>query len=304
MAPNNPPRHRGQRKKVTKKSQAAQPAQAPQINQALEATRATQSTPDPQANQATNTSMTAQGDDCWHSSSVHTHYATTQPNVQPTGDENKDKVKPTARRFFAEKEYPPRFSLKDIEVEIGAWMCVACPASTTTCPTCKQYAGHEDFILLAIHGACISENNITQSSFGLYYGISNIENVSHVITGQAHTKQIAVLTACLRALRNATCIMDERMKMARKGNDLVPLRTFIIKTDSEYLVRGITEWLPKWKDAGWKTCKGVTVANADLFKLVEAGITVLERVVEVKFWLVPKENNKEAECLANWAIMR
>jgi ribonuclease HI len=87
------------------------------------------------------------------------------------------------------------------------------------------------------------------------------------------------------------------------GISVMPLRTFIIKTDSEYLVRGITEWLPKWKKAGWKTCKGVTVANANLFKLVEAGITVLERIVEVKLWLVPKENNKEAEFLAKAALM-
>jgi ribonuclease HI len=238
---------------------------------------------------------------------VHTHHSFAQSNTKPSGDDDKDddkdKVTLKGRRFIAEDDYPPRFSLKDIEVEIGAWMCVACPASTSTCPTCKQFEGHEDSLLLAIHGACITENKVTRSSFGLYYGVNNLENVSHAITGKAHTNQIAVLTACLRALRNATSIMNERLKLSRKGNELVPLRTFIIKTDSEYLVRGITEWLPKWKEAGWKTCKGVTVANADLFKLVEAGITVLERVVEVKFWLVPKKNNQEAEYLAKWAIM-
>jgi hypothetical protein len=30
---------------------------------------------------------------------------------------------------------------------------------------------------------------------------------------------------------------------------------------------------------------------------------VLERIVEVKLWLVPKENNKEAEFLAKAALM-
>lgn len=244
-----------------------------------------------------------QGDDCWHSSAMHGHKPVPQSNTEPATDDNKDKVTLQSRRFITEDEYPPQFSLKDIEVEIGTWMCVACPASTKTCPTCKQLEGHDDALLLAIHGACITRNNVTRSSFGLYYGANNFKNISHAITGKAHTNQVAVLTACLRALRNATSIMDERLKLSRMGISVMPLRTFIIKTDSEYLVRGITEWLPKWKKAGWKTCKGVTVANANLFKLVEAGITVLERIVEVKLWLVPKENNKEAEFLAKAALM-
>ncbi|KAJ5747222.1 uncharacterized protein N7511_008918 [Penicillium nucicola] len=205
-----------------------------------------------------------------------------------TGEDQTDQSKLADRRFVTDKEYPPRFSLKDIEVEIGTWMC---------------FAGREDTLLLSIHGACITANNVPCSSFGLYYGLHNLHNVSHAISGKTHTNQTAILTACLRALRNATFIMDERLKMASSRKDLAPLRTFIIKTDSEYLVRGITEWLPKWKEAGWKTCKGVTIANADLFQLVEAGIVVLERVVEVKFWLVPKENNQEAESLAKWAIV-
>jgi ribonuclease HI len=35
-------------------------------------------------------------------------------------------------------------------------------------------------------------------------------------------------------------------------------------TDSEYLKRGITEWLPNWRRRGWKR-KGGTLANQDLW---------------------------------------
>ncbi len=43
-----------------------------------------------------------------------------------------------------------------------------------------------------------------------------------------------------------------------------------IFTDSEYLKRGITEWLPRWKARGWRRSGG-TLANSDLWQgLAEA----------------------------------
>jgi ribonuclease HI len=209
-----------------------------------------------------------------------------------------------ARRFRAEDEYPSHFTLPEIEVDLGAWMCLACPTSTRKCQDCKQYEGHEDSLIIAIHGECITGKFGKRSAIGVYYGRGNTGNITYPIPGKdehSHTTQIAELTACLRALRNATSIIDKRRNMMRKGKTLMPLNTFVIKTDSEYLVRSLTEWLPKWKKNGWKTCKGVTVANADMFKLIETGIIMVEMVVEVMFWLVPKENNMEAICLAKMA---
>jgi ribonuclease HI len=42
-------------------------------------------------------------------------------------------------------------------------------------------------------------------------------------------------------------------------------------TDSEYLRRGITEWLPDWRKRGWKR-KGGKLANIDLWQALEAGL--------------------------------
>lgn len=42
-------------------------------------------------------------------------------------------------------------------------------------------------------------------------------------------------------------------------------------TDSEYLRRGITEWLPNWKKRGWKR-KGGALANQDLWQALEAAL--------------------------------
>lgn len=42
-------------------------------------------------------------------------------------------------------------------------------------------------------------------------------------------------------------------------------------TDSEYLRRGISEWLPDWRRRGWKR-KGGKLANIDLWQTLEASL--------------------------------
>lgn len=40
-------------------------------------------------------------------------------------------------------------------------------------------------------------------------------------------------------------------------------------TDSEYLRKGITEWISAWKSRGWKTSAKKPVKNRDLWKLLD-----------------------------------
>ncbi len=42
-------------------------------------------------------------------------------------------------------------------------------------------------------------------------------------------------------------------------------------TDSEYLKRGITEWLPGWRARNWRR-KGGALANVDLWKALDAAL--------------------------------
>jgi len=42
-------------------------------------------------------------------------------------------------------------------------------------------------------------------------------------------------------------------------------------TDSEYLQRGITEWMPNWKARNWKR-KGGKLANVDLWQALDAAL--------------------------------
>ncbi|HXR20094.1 MAG TPA: ribonuclease HI [Steroidobacteraceae bacterium] len=40
-------------------------------------------------------------------------------------------------------------------------------------------------------------------------------------------------------------------------------------TDSQYVRRGLLEWLPQWKARGWKTADKKPVKNQDLWELLE-----------------------------------
>ncbi|RME07916.1 MAG: ribonuclease HI [Anaerolineae bacterium] len=43
-------------------------------------------------------------------------------------------------------------------------------------------------------------------------------------------------------------------------------------TDSEYLKRGITEWLPRWKRNGWKTTAKKPVKNQELWRALDEAL--------------------------------
>ncbi len=75
-------------------------------------------------------------------------------------------------------------------------------------------------------------------------------------------------------------------------------------TDSEYLKKGITEWLPQWKARGWKTAAKKPVKNADLWQRLEAAMAPHKvRWHWVKGHAGHAENER-ADALAREAIRR
>ena len=43
-----------------------------------------------------------------------------------------------------------------------------------------------------------------------------------------------------------------------------------ITTDSKYVLLGITEWMPNWKNRNWKTASKKPVLNAELWRRLDA----------------------------------
>lgn len=76
----------------------------------------------------------------------------------------------------------------------------------------------------------------------------------------------------------------------------------VLYTDSEYLRRGISEWLTKWKRNGWRTANRKPVKNEDLWRELDE----LSRRHEVKWrWVkghAGHPENERADQLANLGI--
>ena len=73
-------------------------------------------------------------------------------------------------------------------------------------------------------------------------------------------------------------------------------------TDSQYLRKGITEWLPVWKARGWKTAARKPVKNADLWVRLEQEI---QRHDIAWHWVrghTGHAGNEQADALANRGI--
>jgi len=75
-----------------------------------------------------------------------------------------------------------------------------------------------------------------------------------------------------------------------------------LTTDSQYVKKGITEWLPRWKSRGWKTADKKPVKNVDLWQRLD--VAVGRHDVEWH-WVrghTGHDGNERADELANRAI--
>lgn len=70
----------------------------------------------------------------------------------------------------------------------------------------------------------------------------------------ATTNNRMEMTAMIVALREA----------ATAGGQVV------IRADSEYVIKGLTEWMPGWKARGWRNASGKPVVNRDLWEEMSA----------------------------------
>ncbi len=78
--------------------------------------------------------------------------------------------------------------------------------------------------------------------------------------------------------------------------------TVQLNSDSTYLLKGITEWMPNWKKRGWKTANRHPVKNVDLWQRLDAAIA--QHVIEWQ-WIKGHSGdagNDRADTLANLGI--
>ena len=77
-----------------------------------------------------------------------------------------------------------------------------------------------------------------------------------------------------------------------------------VHTDSQYVQKGISEWLPNWVRRGWKTASGGAVKNQDLWR--ELAAQAARHQVEW-FWVkghAGHPGNEIADLLANEGVKK
>ncbi|MEJ0060602.1 MAG: ribonuclease HI [Terricaulis sp.] len=75
-----------------------------------------------------------------------------------------------------------------------------------------------------------------------------------------------------------------------------------LHTDSQYVMKGLNDWMPNWKRRNWRTADGKPVANVDLWQALEAAAA--RHTVEWK-WVRGHDGdvmNERADALARGAI--
>jgi ribonuclease HI len=75
--------------------------------------------------------------------------------------------------------------------------------------------------------------------------------------------------------------------------------------DSEYVRKGITEWLPSWKARGWRTAAKQPVKNADLWQVLDEVVSQNGHHIEWR-WVKGHSGdpgNERADALANQGVL-
>jgi len=151
-------------------------------------------------------------------------------------------------------------------------------------PTANEAAGSSDATRISIHsdGAC--RGNPGPGGWGALLAWKGHQRRLH--GGEAETTNNRMeLTAAISAL-----------EALKKPSDVD------LYTDSTYVLKGLTEWMPGWKRRGWRTADGKPVKNQDLWQRLDAA----SATHRVSWHWVRGHNgdpgNEEADRLANLGI--
>lgn len=158
-------------------------------------------------------------------------------------------------------------------------------------------------IMVSADGACRNNGQPgAQASVAVFFKNDSPFNEAHVLPERDPTSQRAELHAGITALRAAGTLLLDPIPKDFEGMERPNL--IVLKTDSNYLVKGITEYIFKWRENGWLNARGLPVVNGALFRRLDELVNRIEKhtAATVKFFHVPRELNPGADSLANQVL--
>lgn len=103
---------------------------------------------------------------------------------------------------------------------------------------------------------------------------------------------------------NTTNNRMEMMAVIRALESLKKPSTVEVHTDSQYVQKGISEWMAGWKRRNWRTSDGKPVKNQDLWLQLDA----LSQLHKVEWkWVrghAGHPENERADALANQGVLQ
>lgn len=161
----------------------------------------------------------------------------------------------------------------------------------------------QDEMLIYTDGACLRNGQVNPAAGCAFVyspsgvmGIGELDNrcVSFRLEAQGPTGEPHPQTSNRAELRAVIAAL-EFLPWDCEGFSHV-----VIATDSEYVVKGATQWAySSWLRNGWRTVQNRPVANRDLWEKMFAVCSELETRMkgglQVSFWRIPREWNLEAD---------
>ncbi|KAK7608778.1 ribonuclease H-like domain-containing protein [Phyllosticta paracitricarpa] len=182
------------------------------------------------------------------------------------------------------------------------------------CPDCGLFfhhcSLHPDAIchhrsVVFTAGACSNNGQRGASGgYGVAVGVGKDQQRSHPFCyAIPKTNQRAELMGAVEGIdEGVDWWRRERAHQRESGVRGHEGKEVIVATDSEYVVKGVTEWLPQWKENEMKTSNGTAPVNIDLFLQIESRIQRMDGLtVVIRFMHIPREKNGLADMLAKQA---
>ncbi|XP_018416008.1 PREDICTED: ribonuclease H1-like [Nanorana parkeri] len=145
----------------------------------------------------------------------------------------------------------------------------------------RDYPPRRERSAMVYTDGCCSRNGRygATGGIGVYWGPDSSLNVSERLEGR-QTNQRAEIQAACKAVQQA------------QSQDINRLN---VRTDSEFTIKGMTEWVPRWKQNGWKTIHGGDVVNKEDFQKLDN----LCKQVDVTWTHVPGHTGHEGNEMAD-----
>jgi ribonuclease HI len=150
-------------------------------------------------------------------------------------------------------------------------------------------------VVVSIDGACRGNGTPSaRAAWGVYFGPNSPHNASGLVKPnlpQTSTRaEMEALSQALRIIRNDV-------------SEDFQLQEIRIRTDSAFLVNAMTVWMEDWIEDDGRNAQGRPVAHFQALKEMHERIEDMtygdDGGLEFKFWKVPREDNREADALAN-----